>query len=189
MARKYHRERLNRDSKSWRKCYGPIDDDGGGDSDGGRRRRQKRGGRRDGFSLATSVGLAREAGRQRRRPFSLRRRPVVAIASAADRPKCQRAVAAPSSERTRGETTTTTDSRTKERRAPSATSPCVVGGAALVCCRSAAGFPADTKPGPIATQRKAQGLDCALFQVEGGVVYVETGGVASTLPVLMRYCV
>ena len=34
MARKYHRERLNRDSKSWRKCYGPIDDDGGGDSDG-----------------------------------------------------------------------------------------------------------------------------------------------------------
>ena len=120
MARKYHRERLNRDSKSWRKCYGPIDDDGGsGDSDGGRRRRQKRGGRRDGFSLATSVGLAREAGRQRRRPFSLRRRPVVAIASAADRPKCQRAVAAPSSERTRGETTTTTDSRTKERRPPS----------------------------------------------------------------------
>ena len=58
-----------------------------------RRRRQKRGGRRDGFSLATSVGLAREAGRQRRRPFSLRRRPVAAIASAADRPKCRRAVA------------------------------------------------------------------------------------------------
>ena len=41
----------------------------------------------------------------------------------------------------------------------------------------------------VRSQRKAQGLDCALFQVEGGVVYVETGGVDSTLPVLMRYCV
>ena len=154
-----------------------------------RRRRQKRGGRRDGFSLATSVGLAREAGRQRRRPFSLRRRPVAAIASAADRPKCHRAVAAPSSERTRGETTTTTDSRTKERRAPSATSPCVVGGAALVCCRSAAGFPADTKPGPIATQGTRAGLCTISGRGRGGwcMWRVETGGVASTLPVLMRY--
>ena len=155
MARKYHRERLNRDSKSWRKCYGPIDDDdSGGDSVDGDRRGEAREERR---IFSSNVGLAREAGRQRRRPFSLRRRPVAAIASAADRPKCHRAVAAPSSERTRGETTTT-DSRTKERRAPSATSPCVVGGAALVCCRSAAGFPADTKPGPIATQGTRAGL-------------------------------
>ena len=159
-----------------------------------RRRRQKRGGRRDGFSLATSVGLAREAGRQGGNGDGLSRF-AVARSPPLLPPRTDRSATAPSPRRRaseRGERRRrrrTAGRRSADRRAPSATSPCVVGGAALVCCRSAAGFPADTKPGPIATQRKAQGLDCALFQVEGGVVYVETGGVASTLPVLMRYCV